>query len=122
MSRAGSQQVSKKELGERLRAVRHSHGVTQSQVAKILGTNQSHVSNVERGARGLTLQQVVKLTRAFDVSADTLLNGKKPAKPARSLKSGRLLQRLQRIEELPPTQQKAILKILDGLLGKHARG
>jgi len=113
--------VSKKELGSRLRALRQSHGISQSQVARLLGVDQSHISNVERGVRGLTIQQVVKLSRALAVPTDEILNNGRRPPAVRSLRSGRMLRRLQRIEELPVAQQQAILKILDGLLYTHTK-
>ena len=113
--------VTKQELGERLRNLRQSRGISQREVARLLGVDQSHVSNVERGVRGLTLQQVVKLSRGLDTSADEILNGGKRRAPVKSLRDGRLLQRLQRIQDLPSSQQQAILKILDGLLESHGK-
>jgi transcriptional regulator with XRE-family HTH domain len=113
--------VSKDELGERLRSLRHSLGITQREIARLLGVDQAHISNVERGARGLTIQQVVKLSRGLGVSADEILNNGKKQKPVNSLRDGRILLRLQRIQELPHSQQQAILKILDGLLEGRRR-
>jgi transcriptional regulator with XRE-family HTH domain len=112
----GVVKVSKKELGERLRNLRHSLGITQRDIARLLGVDQAHISNVERGVRGLTIQQVVKLSRGLRISADEILNNGKKPKQVHSLRDGRILLRLQRIQELPPPQQQAILKILDGLL------
>jgi transcriptional regulator with XRE-family HTH domain len=92
-------------------------------LAKLLGVNQPHISNIERGARSVTIQQLTKLSKEFGVSIDQLLQDRqeKVAAAPRSLRSGRLLRRLQRIEELPAPQQQAILKILDGLLSPHRR-
>jgi len=120
-SRRSKVVVSKQQLGSRLRALRQSHGISQAEVARRLGVDQSHISNVERGVRGLTIQQVVKLSRALGVAADEILNNGKRAPAVGSLKSGRMLRRLQRIEELPAAQQQAILKILDGLLETHGK-
>ena len=50
--------ISKKELGRRLRAARQARGMTQVELAEALGTYQTVVSAIERGARGLTVQQV----------------------------------------------------------------
>lgn len=49
------------------------------------------------------------------VSADELL-GLRAAPERTSARTARLLKRLQRIEELPPSDQKALLKFLDALL------
>src|SRR5581483_6232460 len=65
--------LSRKEIGARLRALRKARGLTQAQLAKALGTQQTAVSQVEIGNRGLTVQQVVKLAKALKVSTDAIL-------------------------------------------------
>lgn len=107
-------------MGERIRAVRHARGLSQAALAKVLGIKQSHVSNIERGVRSVTISQITKLSRRLGVPSDQIL-GEAKVRAARSLSSARLLRRLQRIEELPREQQRAVLKILDGLLDSHSR-
>jgi transcriptional regulator with XRE-family HTH domain len=111
---------SKDELGRRVRAIREGRGVTQVELAKILKLPQSNVSEMERGARGLTVHQVVRLAKALKVSADEILlpNGKgsKITKPAASLK---VLRRVQRIEKLPEPRQRVVLRLLDALIDQE---
>lgn len=112
----------RKQIGRRIRALRQSQGMAQARLGEILGIDQSHVSNIERGVRSVTIQQLTKLSKSFRVSIDQILDARtdEAFTPPRSLRSGRLLRRLQRIEDLPVSQQRAILKILDGLLDQHA--
>ena len=49
---------------------------------------------------------------------ELLLNGK-GSSPALSTRRSRILRRIQRLEELPQAEQKAVLKILDGLLDRR---
>jgi transcriptional regulator with XRE-family HTH domain len=107
--------LSKKEIGARLRTVRQERDVTQARLAEILGTNQSHVSNVERGDRGLTIQQLVKICRALRVSPERIL-GSGGAIEARPLKDRRILRRLGLIEKLPKNDRQALLKTIDAYL------
>jgi transcriptional regulator with XRE-family HTH domain len=115
--------LSKKELGARLRAIRQRRGMTQSELADAIGTHFTGISAVERGVRGLTLQQAVKLATALKVSPDELLHPKKatPVKPV-DRREGRLLRRIERIRDLPPLQQRTVLDVLDSLLKTHANG
>ncbi len=114
----------RRQIGRRVRALRQSQGMAQARLGEILGIDQSHVSNIERGVRSVTIQQLTKLSKRFRASIDQLLTARedKGLEAPRSLRSGRLLRRLQRIEELPVAQQRAVMKILDGLLDQHARG
>ena len=111
----------KKKMGERLRALRDLRGLSQGQLASILGAHPQSVSQVERGVRGLTVQQVVKLARALKVSTDEILGEGQPTRPVGN-GSRRFIRRLQKIQELPPTQQKALLKLIDGALGFGGHG
>ncbi len=55
------------------------------------------------------------LARALGVTTDELL-GMQPVEEETSPKTARLLKRLRKIEELPPADQRAVLKFLDALL------
>jgi transcriptional regulator with XRE-family HTH domain len=111
--------LSKKQIGERLRALRERRDLSQGQLAAMIGSHAQNVSQVERGVRGLTVQQVVKLARALKVPTDEILGEAKHATAQLHLRNGdrRFLRRIQRIRELPPAQRKALLKLLDGALG-----
>ena len=63
---------------------------------------------------------LVALARALQVSADELL-GMAPLADLPSPKTARLLKRLQRIEELPPADQRAVLKLVDAMFGTRRR-
>ncbi len=115
-------EFSKAEAGRRIRTLRESRGLTQVELARLLGLPQSNVSEMERGVRGLTVHQTVKLARALKVSTDEILrssNGSPTPKAAPSLK---LLRRLQKIERLPEARQRVVLKLIDALIDQeHSR-
>ncbi len=54
------------------------------------------------------------------VSTDALL-GVKPLTKKTSPKTARLLKRLRRVEELPPADQRAVLKLVDAMLETRRR-
>jgi transcriptional regulator with XRE-family HTH domain len=108
--------LSKKILGERLRAIREQRGYSQGGLARLLGSHPQSISQIERGIRGLTIQQVVKLARVFQVPTDEILGDSTHA--VTPLNGDRqLLRRFQRVQQLPLTQRKSILKLLDSALG-----
>ena len=113
-------EFSKAESGRRIRALREGRGVTQVELARTLGLPQSNVSEMERGVRGLTVHQAVRLARALKVSTDEILrsgNGSRTPKAAPSLK---LLRRLQKIEQLPEARQRVVLKLIDALIAQES--
>jgi len=115
--------LSKKDLGGRLRALRLERGMTQDELARTIGTHFTSISAVERGVRGLSVQQIVKLATALKVSPDDFLHPKKTARPKpASRRDGLLLRRIERIRDLPPPQQRTVLDVLDSLLKTHSQG
>lgn len=59
---------------ERLRALREDNGLTQSQIADVLGTSQTMYARYERGANELPLRHFIVLCRFYNISADALLD------------------------------------------------
>ena len=113
--------ISYTEIGERVRALRERAGLTQVRLAKMLGTSQAALSQVERGSRGLTVQQVVKLARTLKATPNEILGDGRRARRSERPKNSKIVRRLYRIEKLPEAQQQAVLKLLDGILEAHAQ-
>jgi hypothetical protein len=63
---------------------------------------------------------LVELAKVLRVSTDELL-GVKPVRELLSPKTARLLKRLRRVEELPPADQRAVLKLVDAMLETRRR-
>lgn len=57
----------------KLKELRISKGLTQLDIAKILGVNQQAVSHYEVGRRKLDQDQIIKLCLGLDVTPDELL-------------------------------------------------
>lgn len=66
-------------FGGRMRRVREERGMTQDEIANLLGTTKSAVSRVESGQRGLAAAEFAALSSALEVSADFILFGEVPS-------------------------------------------
>jgi transcriptional regulator with XRE-family HTH domain len=53
--------------GSRLRAVRESKGLTVTETAKRAGIAPAHLSRVERGRRGLSVESLARLAGVLDL-------------------------------------------------------
>ena len=62
-----------KVFSERLRDVRNDAGMSQKDVAAMVGITASAYANYEQNLREPSLEVLVKICAAFDVSADFLL-------------------------------------------------
>ncbi|MYV61807.1 helix-turn-helix domain-containing protein, partial [Streptomyces sp. SID4931] len=59
--------VRRRKLGEELRSLRHTSGMTSREVARLLGWHQSKVSRIETGASGVTPADVSRLLDVYAV-------------------------------------------------------
>ncbi len=61
-------------FGEKLRTLRNEHKITLLQLAQEFGyTSHSYLSEIEYGHKMPTVALVLKMSRFFDVSTDSLL-------------------------------------------------
>lgn len=61
-------------MGERVRQLRAEHGMTLAQVAALSGISISTLSKLENGQTGLHLDNMIRLSAAFEMPASILIN------------------------------------------------
>ena len=64
-----------KQSGERIQQLRIQHGYTQGELAKKLNVDRSFLSYIESGKKGCSVDLLVELSAAFDVSLDYIVLG-----------------------------------------------
>ncbi len=69
------EKINYKEVGERLQIRRNQLKMTQMQLCAKLDTTQTHYSNIENGKTGLSIEMLLKLCEALDVTSDYILTG-----------------------------------------------
>lgn len=62
-------------IGVRLKTAREQAGLTQGQVAKLLGLHRPSVSEMEAGRRGVSADELATLAETYGVSVNWLLEG-----------------------------------------------
>ena len=65
-----------KEFGEKIKNLRKQKGLTQTELAKKMGTTQSTIYKYEKGLRTIPLNVIEKFANIFETSVDILLNTK----------------------------------------------
>ena len=55
---------------ERLRNLREKAKISQSEIAKIIGTSQSYYAQYESGKRAIPFERVITLARYYNISID----------------------------------------------------
>ncbi|MEL7119639.1 MAG: helix-turn-helix transcriptional regulator [Bacteroidota bacterium] len=97
-------------FGKRLMEVRKDRGLSQEDLATLIGTKGPAIGRYERGAANPTIEVAIRLADALDVSLDYLVGKVDMAIDANTLK------RLKEIANLPEEDQQFILRAMDGLL------
>ena len=64
-------------IGANIQAVRERANYTQEQLSEMIGVTPNHLSAIERGASGASLETIEKLCKFFGVSADYLFFGER---------------------------------------------
>ena len=62
-------------IGERIKLIRKSKGLTQGQVAELMGTATTVISRLERGTLNPTIMNFMGLCSALEVDPSELLHG-----------------------------------------------
>ena len=63
-----------KKLGVKIKKIRESLGLSQERIAKSLGISRVAISQVENGDRKTSAEEIVKLSKIFNIQSDILLD------------------------------------------------
>lgn len=107
-------------LGARIAELRKAHNITQVQLAEALGVSQQTVNSYEVGRRRVPVSALPQLARTLGVTVEELL-GADAAAAKRRGPAPRLQQQIERIQQLPRTQQRFVMQMLDTVLQQAAR-
>ena len=72
-------------MGEKIRALRKTQGITQGELARLSGISQAFLGNIERGGRIASLETLVKICNALKTDANFLLAQELQYLPEKSL-------------------------------------
>jgi len=103
------------QLGQRIARYRKAQGLTQVQLAEILGIAQQTLAHYEGGRLRIAVSMLTSLADALSVSVEELIHENPAAKKKRGPAS--VLQRqMEQIGRMPRAKQKFITEMLDALI------
>ncbi len=105
-------------IGIQIRHFRKKQGVTQAELAKKVGVKQYSITRWEKGHNSPTPEVLAKIAQALKVAVGDLyeVNGKDVAAERKGEGSRREAQIQKIFRELPPADQRALLKQAKGLI------
>ncbi len=69
--------INQKEIGQRIRVLRKEKRLSQLELANRLDINMDHLSRIENGNKGMSLDLLTEFSKYFSVSTDYILFGNK---------------------------------------------
>lgn len=109
-----------KELGARIAQLRKTQGLTQQQMAEMLEVTQQVVASYEIGRRRVPVSTLPALAHALGVSVEELIGAGQTAARKRG-PAPKLQRHIERISELPKSQQRFVLQMLETVLAQRGR-
>lgn len=102
------------QLGEKIAKHRKARGLTQTQLAELLGCSQQRVVSLEKGRRRVPVTDLPTLSEGLGISIEELIGIE--AQPARRGPTPKIQQQLEQVAKLPRSQQKFVSQMIETVL------
>lgn len=96
-------------VGLRIREARVAAGLSQGQVAKLMGLHRPTVSEIEAGNRRVRGEELKKMAELFDVTTDFLIGA---APESASLQDARIQLAARELQRLDADAIERVLKVI----------
>ena len=106
--------------GSHLAALRQAAGLTQTELAKLVGDTQRNIAYWEQAEKPPRSDIVPKLAKVLGVSVEQLL-GISPLADRRPGPVGKTQRAFEEVARLPRSQQDKIVEIVDALVDQFKR-
>lgn len=101
-------------LGRRIAEQRKAQGLTQVDMAHILGVAQQTYAHYEGGRARIAVADLRRVAETLGASVEDLIGT--AAKPGKRGPTPKLQQQLERLSRLPRTKQRFVVEMLDTVL------
>ncbi len=121
----------KSDFGERLIELRKARGLTQYDLADLIGTTQRTISYYENEGGHPQAPVMAHLARALNISTDELLGVKKGVRTSQAKKAAanhedpeirRVWRKFQQLLTLPEKDQRAVIRLVNSLVAARSNG
>lgn len=106
-------------VGSRLRKLRKERGLTQADLARQIGIQQSDLSRMEKGEYRVSLDKLFKILAVFDLDLADFFGDKPATNDSQQPLSQQDMQILHRLRELSPQSRAEVQEFLEFKLRKE---
>ncbi len=108
-----------KEFAARLKRLREKRGLSQAELAEMIGVHKSHLLRYEHGQASPTAERIVALARVLRVTADALLRGDRKGEEPLEFENVRLHEQMRVLDRLPHSDQQTVIDLIDAVIARH---
>ena len=105
-------------FAEKLSKLRNERGLTQQEMATLIGVGIAQMRRYEKGKSSPTLGVIKNIARTLGVSADELIFDENERVAAAKILDRKLLEQFESLSKLSPHDKDAIKTILDSMILK----
>lgn len=67
-------------IGSRIKTERKNRGISQEKLSEIVNVTPHYIYEIERGSKAMSLETLINISQALDMSADYIIFGNRPSK------------------------------------------
>lgn len=104
-------------LADNIKTIREKQELLQKEVALHIGVDKSTYSKIEKGLREITVAELQKLTKLFNLTTDQILNYDENSIPKEVIIEDKTaIEQMQLIQQLEEEDKTIIFKMIDKML------
>lgn len=105
------------DLANNIKTIREKQELLQKEVAAHIGVDKSTYSKIEKGLREVTVVELQKLTKLFNLTADQIMNYNENIIPTEVvIEDKSAIEQMQLIQQLDEEDKSTVFKIIDKML------
>ena len=108
-----------KDFAGRLRMIREARGLSQRELAEVLGIHVMQINRYERGLTTPSATTILQMASVLQVTTDELLAGEKKALRPPEIRDIRLLERFRALDDMPREEREVVVHVVDAIIAKH---
>jgi len=105
-------------ISQNIRKIRENKSLSQKEVAITMGIAPTQYSRLENSKANPTVDTLVKIAQALDVSVDSIINGEDDPLNEVNIKDKSLIEKVKMINTLPEEEKNVVQKVIELAISK----
>lgn len=105
-------------LAENIKKIRKKKGWSQKELGEMIGSHLSHINRIETGKQNPSLEVLIKLADALEVSIDGLVRGSEEDFKEIKIEDKNMAERIKLLNTMDPEDRQAVIRVIDAMLTK----